>query len=74
MTTVGILICAAAMSYIGYEALKYGSHKETAKEKMIKTIHPVYLPKKPPPKWYAILLGICCWIAAIYAIIQIFLK
>lgn len=74
MSNVGIIVCSTAMSYIGYVALQYGSHKETAREKMINTIHPTYLPKKPPPKWYAVLLGVVCWLVAIYGIIQIFLK
>jgi hypothetical protein len=73
MSNASIIISSIVLSFIGYVALKYGFHEETAKEKMINTIHPISTPKKYP-KGYAILAGAACWLTAIYAIVQFFLK
>jgi hypothetical protein len=72
MSTIGIIICAIALSFIGYVALKYGFHKQTAQEKMYRVLHPERPAFIRYPKWYAVLLGAACWLTAIYVIIQFF--
>jgi putative Mn2+ efflux pump MntP len=71
MRTINVIVGFTALLFLGYILLKEGLHKETAKEKMIKTMQPP-LPKRFP-KWYAVLLGIGCWSFALYFAIKFFL-
>lgn len=73
MNSIRIFVSLAALSFMGYTALKYAFHKESAKEKMYKVLHPEPSFKRFP-KWYAAALGIGSWLAVIYFISKLFLK
>jgi Na+/H+ antiporter NhaD/arsenite permease-like protein len=70
MNTLSTIVGFIALLFLDYFLLKRGLHKETAQEKMIKSTQPPS--PKLLPKWYAIFLGVVCWVSAIYFAINFF--
>jgi hypothetical protein len=71
MKVVQIVLGFAALLSLGHFALKEGLHQETEQEKMYKVLHPSKPIFKRYPKWYLVLPGCFCCLAALYLAFKI---